>query len=274
MHAHKNNLDKKLQRRVVIVATMVAILALVVAVPLMTNPELRYDLAMKTNSVPGKTVEKIADGDAGEILIIIPLDHQDDRLITSWLFRAQFISRPTESGIDLENLETGESITMPLSEIERISANADGSLVLFIGTESESGNPVAMTVEPSTMQIKELPNADSVPDASGDWATSIWAKQEGQCHAGSPNRKFLVCFERSDLASYFAGDWQLNLQYWGDYEQQFPIFRGMGFLPFVGFAENDRVLYFQNENGIWRTSLPENVLRDAPDGVPFATPHP
>lgn len=272
MHQHKHAPHAKLQRRVLIGLGILAILVIGLGIPLITNDEFRYDLAMRTNSIPGGSVEKIAEPDEGAILVILPLEHQDEDLLTTWLYRAQFIAWPTESGIDLENLESGEHITLPITEIYLVSSNRDGTLVMMRGYDLESGDLITITIDPESMVLEHIGDAEAVPDSPGDWETSIWAKQEGRCHAGSPDRRFVVCFERSELAAYAAGDWQLNVQYWGDYEEQYPIFRGLGFLPFVGFAHSDTVIYFQNENGLWRTDVPEDVLEDAPAGIPFATP--
>lgn len=51
----------------------------------------------------------------------------------------------------------------------------------------------------------------------------------------------------------------------------------MGFLPWVGFVQNDTFVYLQNERGIWRISVPEEILENVV-GTPFvpgmATPEP
>lgn len=274
MHAHKNTTDDKLQRRFLIGVVIFAIIATVIAVPLIVNEELRYDLTMRTGQIPGQDVEKLAEGDEGALLVVIPVDHDVQGLPTPWLFRAQFIAWPVAGGLDLENLETGERTQLPLEQIEFIAANGDGSLILMRGHDAGTGKPLGLTVNPSEMEVEVLASADAVPDEPGDWDTSIWEKQGQRCHRPSPGQRFLVCFENPDLASYFAGDWSLNVQFWGDYEEQHPLFRGLGFLPITGFARNDTVVYFQNENGLWRADIPYDVLERAPQSAPVATPQP
>src|SRR5699024_1573897 len=120
---------------------------------------------------------------------------------------------------------------LPLEQVDFIAANGDGSLVLMRGNNAVSGEPIAITVEPESMKVELLASVGEVPDVPGDWETSIWEKQGQRCQRPSPHLSFLICFVNAELNSYFAGDWELNLQIWGDYKEQHPIFRGMGFLP-------------------------------------------
>ncbi len=272
MHEHRKDPNAKLQRRVLIGVIIFAVLAVVIGVPLIVNDELRYDLAMRSGQLPGQDVEKLAEGDDGALLVVLPLDHHRHGVPTPWVFKAQFIAWPVANGNELENLETGERVDLPLDEIEFIAANSDGSLVLMRGSDATTGDQVTMTIDPFSMELEVLAGPDDVPDEPGDWETSIWTKQGQRCHRPSPNMRFLACFDSADLRSYFAGDWELNVQFWGDYSEMHPIFRGMGFLPITGFVHNDTVLYFQNENGIWRAEIPEDVLDAAPAATPLATP--
>lgn len=274
MHSHRKEPHDKLQRRILIGAIVFAVIAALIAIPLIVNEELRYDLSMRSGQIPGQDVEKIAEGDDGVQLIVIPLDHDTEGVPTPWLFKAQFIAWPGESGQELENLETGERLEIPLAEIEFIAANGDGSLVLMRGTDVNTGEPTGLTVDPTTMNVELLSDPDAVPETPGDWETSIWEKQGQRCHRPSPNRRFLVCFSNAELKSYFAGDWELNVQFWGNYKKQHPIFRGMGLLPMTGFVQDDTVIYFQNENGVWRADVPEEILEIGPASTPYATPEP
>ena len=269
MHHHRS-----LQRRLMISAGIVVLIALLIGVPLVVNNDLRYDLAMKANLIPGKDAEVIADADDGALLIVIPLDNGEANGTSPWLYRAQFIAWPNDRGSELENLETGEQTQVPLSSIDFTSANSDGSLMLMRGEAADTGEPAAFTIEPETMAIEQLETADAVPDFPGDWQTPTWEKTRGMCNRPSPNKRYVGCFERSDAASYLAGDWQLSLQYWGDYELVEPIYRGQGFLPWVGFAHDDTVIYLQNELSIVRIEVPGSVQQAAPLGTPYATPLP
>lgn len=274
MHSHKHSPHAKLQRRVLIGVLIFAVIAALIAIPLIINDDLRYNLAMRLGQIPGQSVEKLADADDGALLIVLPLDNPEQSDITPWLFQARFIAWQRSDGIDLENIETAERVMLPLSEIEFISANGDGSLVLMRGPDAESGETTAITVEPGSMRLVVLDDHDAIPNAPGDWDTSIWEKQVSWCHRPSPGKQFIACFVPSELAAYAAGDWELGVQYWGDYQQQFPIFRGQGLLPFVGFAHGDTMMYFQNERGLWRAEIPQDVLDEAPNATPYATPLP
>lgn len=274
MHEHKKDPHDKLQRRVLIGTVIFAVVAALIAIPLIVNDQLRYDLSMRTGQIPGQDVEKLADGDDGALLVVIPIDHDLQHVPTPWLFKAQFIAWPHAGGIDLENLETGDRIDIPLEQIEFIAANSDGSMVLMRGQDANSGQPAGLTVKPSTMEVDLLSEANAVPVEPGDWETSIWEKQGQRCHRPSPNKRFLACFDRAELQSYFAGDWELNVQFWGDYDEMYPIFRGMGFLPITGFLHDDTVIYLQNENGIWRAEVPPDILEIAPESTPLVTPQP
>lgn len=249
-----------LQRK--ILWTLLGLLAvfLFVAVPLTVDNNLRLKAAIQLGIAPGKDAEKIADGNDGALLIVIPLDSGAESSPTPWLYRAQFIAWPNADGNTLENLETGENIQLPLAEITFTAANSDGSLILLRGTMADGSGDAAFTISPVSMDLTKLASADAVPDSPGDWATATWEKTKGMCNRPSPNKRLVGCFDRSGTASYLAGDWQLDLLVWGNYELQYPIMRGMGFLPWMGFAHDDSVVYLQNELGIWRIDVPEKIL--------------
>lgn len=267
MHHHRT-----LQRRLIIATVSIVVLGILIAVPIATNDDLRYDLAKQANLIPGRNAEQLADADDGALLIVLPLDHGTASGTSPWLYQAQFIAWPDPEGIELENLESGERATIPLETIEFTAANGDGSLVLLRGYHLDTGELAAYTIEPGTMLVEELADAEGVPNQPGDWDTSIWEKTAGACNRPSPHQRFVGCFTRADLASYFAGDWQLDLQVWGDYETVQPMFRGQGFLPFIGFAQDDTVVFLQNELGIWRMDVPDDALEAAPTGRPYSTP--
>lgn len=274
MHEHKHTPHEKLQRRVLIGAIIIAIVAVTIAVPLIVNDDLRYNLAMRSGQIPGQSVEQIADADDGALLIVLPLDNEGQTEVTPWLYRAEFIAWPGEDGISLEKLESGDRVQLPIQRIDFISANSDGSMILMRGPGKDSQDQIAITLKSDSMLVQQLDSSDAIPDTPGDWETSIWDKQVSWCHRPSPGKQFIACFVPAEFAGYWAGDWELTVQYWGDYQEQFPIFRGQGFLPFVGFAGGEPVMYFQNERGLWRAEIPEVVLSGAPPATPYATPQP
>ena len=267
MHYHA-----ALQRRVWIAVGIVLALVLLIGVPIVVLDDERLDMAIQFGLVPGKDAEHLTDADDGALLIVLPLDNGDADGTSPWLYRAQFIAWPNAEGNELEHLDSHKRVQMPLSTIEFTSSNGDGSLVLMRGPLADSGEMAAFTVAPDTMTVSRLPEASSVPDAPGEWEIPYWEKTRGMCNRPSVEKRFVGCFTRADGASYLAGDWQLDLQIWGDFEIVHPLYRGQGFLPWVGFAERDTVVYLQNELGIVRIRVPENVLNDAPEATPYATP--
>lgn len=272
MHAYKKTGHGKLQRRVLIVTIIIVVIAATIGVPLVTNDDLRYDLAMRFGLIPGQSVEKLAEYEDGALLVVIPLDNITDDGVTPWLFKAQFIAWPRDSGLEVENLDTGSRAELPLAEIEFVSANGDGSLVLFRGRDVTSGSAMAVTVAPETMAIDVLPGPNASPDEPGDWETYVWDKTADRCHRASPYKRFVGCFTSPELSSFAAGDWELSIHHWGDFEELFPVFRGQGFPPYLGFAKEDTVIYFQNEQGIWRADVPDEALEHAPSATPYTTP--
>lgn len=267
MHQHK-----RLQRRVMIITAIVVALVLIIGVPLVVLNDERYQLAQDLELVPGKDAVRLTDEDDGALLIVVPLDSNDPYSATNWLYRAQFIAWPNIRGNELEHLETDERVQIPLGTIDFTSSNDDGSLLLMRGSLADSGEEAAFTIEPGTMTVTQLSNAQAVPDAPGDWEMPLWQKTDGLCSRVSEQRRFVGCFTRSAGASYLAGDWQLDLQVYSDYEILHPLYRGQGFVPWMGFAENDTVVYLQNELGIVKLEVPDEALSDAPPGTPYISP--
>lgn len=252
---------RSLQRRVRWIVATVVLIAILVTVPLAIDNELRLELAVKSGLAPGKDAVQLADGDDGALLIVVPLDNAGGESSSPWLYQAQFIAWPNADGVLLQNLETDAELQIPLERVEFSAANADGSLVLLRGPEMGKGAEAAITVSTQSMELTRLSTPESIPDANGDWQTPTWEKTLGTCDRPSPQKHLVGCFNRASTASYLAGDWQLDLQAWGDFDNVEPVMRGMGFLPWVGFAKNDTVVYLQNENGIWRIDVPDTMLK-------------
>lgn len=267
MHHHAS-----LYRRVWIAIGVVVALTVLIGVPLVVLDDERLDIAITLGLVPGKDAEQLTDADDGALLIVLPLDNGAADGTSPWLYRAQFIAWPNANGIELEHLETHQRVQVPLKSIEFTSNNGDGSLVLMRGPLADSGEMAAFTIAPASMTVTRLPAANAVPDVPGEWDVPYWEKTRGMCNRPSPEKRFVGCFNRAGGASYLAGDWQLDLQIWGDFESVRPLYRGQGFLPWMGFAENDTVVYLQNELGIVRIEIPIDVMDDAPPSTPYATP--
>lgn len=264
------NQHRRLQRRVLLATLIVAALVVIIGVPLMVLEDERYQLAQELDLVPGKDAVRLTGEDDGALLIVMPLAIDDPTMTADWAFRAQFIAWPNEDGNELEHLETHQRVQVPLSSIDFTSNNDEGTLLLMRGPLASSGEEAAFTIEPTTMKVTQLPSADFVPDVAGDWETPSWQKTTRLCERVSVERRFVGCFTRAAGASYLAGDWQLDLQIFANYKIVHPLYRGQGFVPWMGFAEADSVVYLQNELGIVRIEVPEGALDDAPHGTPYA----
>lgn len=250
---------RRTQRRFRTIAIAIAIVVAVIGIPLMVLSEQRLELGYRLGLVPGGDVEQIATADDGEILVVVPFHLADDAYGSAYRQRAQYLARPSASGMTLEDLSGGASLEIPLTAIDFIAASTDGSILLFRQGEGQSSS-TSVLVEVATGTATTLAAGVSAPDIPGDWTTPIWAKVGSQCGMRSVTSAYVACFPRPTLATYLFGDWQLDLQLYGDYKVSRSLFRGMGFLPSVGWTNDDQTLYFQNERGIWKIDLGPNPL--------------
>lgn len=238
---------------------VLAAIFLLVAIPLVVNDELRLNTAQTLGLAPGKGAERLAEGDDGATLVVIPLaEDMTDR--ERYRYAARFIAKPDAAGLRIADIESDRETTIPLVELDFIAASDDGAHVLFRGPDA-AGDPQAVLMESEDLSVEVLPEHDATPEIEGNWETPTWAKTTGICDRFSPERKFVACFNRADAASYLAGDWQIDVQLFGDFRIVEPVYRGTGFLPIIGFAHDDTWLYFQNETGIWRIEIPEELIR-------------
>jgi len=248
--------NRAIQRRVVWTLVIVAAIVLVIGTPLVLLDDLRLDLAMRFDLVPGKNAEQITDADDGAILVVVPIHGQTSAGNDRIFYRAQFIGRPVASGTELTDIDSGTTLEIPIAEVDFIAADPSGDHVLFRGKKSEP----AVLVDARDLTATTLPKGQQAPDLPGDWETPVWATESGLCDRYSPEKKFIACFNRANAASYLAGDWQIDIQLYGNYAVSEPVFRGKGFLlPMVGFAKHDTWLYFQGIDGIWRIEVPQDL---------------
>lgn len=255
---------RNLQRKVIRIAISIAAILILIGVPLIIMDEARLDLAMSLNLVPGRGAEQLADADDGATLVVLPIVDDSGAGAERYAYKAQFIGRPVPDGTELTNIDSGQKITIPLTDLDFVATDNAATQVLFRGPASTgNGSEQAILVDAIAMTAQLLPDKQQTPDSEGDWETPVWAKTTGICDRYSPEKKFVACFNRADTASYLAGDWQIDIQLYGNYKIVEPLYRGAGFLPTVGFAEHDTWLYFQNENGIWRIEIPSNLQDQA-----------
>lgn len=236
------------------IATVIAVVGLIVVVPLIVFGQFRLDLAYRLGIAPGEGVEQIAGPQDGITLIVIPFRLTGETARDPYRNRAQFLATTTGSGTELTNLTTNKKLPLTLKSLDFIAATEDGTQVLL-----REGNPPgtsrSVLIDVTTDAVTDLPAGTTIPDLAGDWQTPVWQKTAGTCGPRSVTGIYIACFPSPAFAAYLAGDWQLNLQIYGDYRQKLEIFRGRGFLPSVGFNADDTAVYFQNEHGIWRATI-------------------
>lgn len=249
-----------MQRRVIRILLAIAALIAVIGIPLALFDELRLDIAHQLRLAPGEDAEKVADGDEGAVLVVIPLGEYTGVGRERYAYQAMYIARPTDDGMTLTDIESDATIGLPLASLEFIAADSDGAHILFRGPSADDASAErAILLDTESQQTEVLPEDQQSPDLPGDWETPVWEKVVGSCDRVSPHQKYIACFNRADAASYLAGDWQIDVQVYGDFEASEPVYRGMGFLPILGFAHEDNWLYFQNEHGIYRIEIPASI---------------
>lgn len=248
------------QRRVVRILLTITAVLLAIGIPLMLFDDLRYNIAQQLELIPGKGAEQLADGDDGATLIVVPLGEYSGVGREQYAYRADYIARPASEGVQLTDIESDETIDLPLESIDFVSNDPDGDHILFRGPGVDTGDTLAVVLDTDENAIDVLPDGQLTPELPGAWDVETWEKVTGTCDRFSPQSRFVACFNRADAASYLAGDWQIDIQLYGDFEVVEPLYRGMGFLlPSVGFAHDDTWLYLQNEEGIYRIEIPESM---------------
>ena len=163
--------------------------------------------------------------------------------------------------MELTSIDSNDSVTLPLREFTFVSASYDGSHVLFRDTRGpESG--AGVLVRGDTLETRPMPAAAPFPtDIAGDWETESWLTSPGSCDGISPNARYITCFQNPVLATYLAGDWELQVRVYGDSDQVAPIYRGTGLRPWIGWSMDDSRLYFENEEGIWVAPVSDDLFR-------------
>lgn len=236
-----------------------AVLVAVIGIPMMVLSEQRLELGYRLGLVPGGDVQQVAGADDGQVLIVVPFRDPGDAYGSAYRQRAQYLARPSSTGMTLDDLSTGATIEIPLTGIDFIAANDDGSTIL-IRQGSTPATAKSVVIDVATNAATELPQGTMSPDLPGDWTTPVWAKVGTQCGMRSVTSRYVACFPDPTLATYLFGDWQLDLQLYGDYRVSKPLFRGMGFVPSLGWTNDDQTIWFQNERGIWKIDLGPNPL--------------
>lgn len=249
----RSHLTKGVQRRFLWGFLIVTTVLIVVTIPLVVDGQLRLDLAHRFGLAPGRDIEQVAEPGDRTALITAPIVIERPRALPQYRFRALYLARETDEGYELTSIDNGATVSLALDSLDFIAASPDTSHLLIRDTEGERGGAVLIDVASGT--VTPLPSADSVPDLPGNWDVPVWAEDMGQCSGYSPNAVYIACFQNPQLASFLAGDWELQVRVYGDVEMVATLYRGLGFRPFIGWSNDDRWLYFQNEHGIWRAEV-------------------
>jgi len=250
----RSHLHTSFQRRFLQVFLAVSAVVILAAIPLIVKPGLRLELAHRFELAPGTDIEQLSDGNDDVELIVAPIEIQRHNNRPQYRFRAVFLARESAQGIELTSIDTGTRISVPLQSYDFVSAAPDASHLLLQDRRDPSAIK-AVLVEVATGSLTPLPAERPYPDLPGQWNEPVWSKTMGICDGISPNATYIACFQSPALASYLAGDWELQVRIYGEVERKTPVFRGEGFRPFIGWSSDDRWLYFQNEHGIWRAEI-------------------
>lgn len=241
-----------LQKRIAIGAAVVAVVFLVIAIPLATDPELRLDTFRWAGFVPDGEGELIADEESDATLIVLPTAHQVEGTGRPQLrFLASFITWPDDDGMRLHPLNGGDDFTIPLTSYDLLSSSPKGSQLFMSGPEG------GVLVDVPKASVIETLGPGEEPDVTWDWRTAVWEQQTFICDRVSNTATWIGCFNRPELSTWLAGDWQLDLERYGASRESHPVMRGLGFQPIVGFTADDAWLYIYNERGIRRFNVAE-----------------
>lgn len=263
-----------IQRRFIRILLAITAIVVLVGTPLLLMEDLRLDIAHQLGLAPGKAAERLADGDEGAVLVILPLGDYQGVGRERYAYEAAYIARPSDAGMTLTDIETDETIDLPLTELGFTAADSEGQNILFRGPATgDGGSERAVLVNRANASVTTLPDPEATPDIPGDWETETWEKVTGTCDRVSPNERFIACFNRAEVINYFAGDWQVDVQVFGEFKVSEPVYRGTGFWPILGFAHNDEWLYFQNDTGIYRIELPPSLREYDAAATPTGAMH-
>lgn len=240
------------QRRALRIALLVMLALALILTPLVISGSLRIDLAHRFNLVVGDDVERIADANSGQILVSIPIFVDVTASRTEVRFHAAYLAQPSGTSFALTSLDSGAVITVPLSRIDFIAADPGGTTLLL--RQEQPSAAAVVTVSTGTVELLEDGMAE--PDIPGDWNRSIFASRIGRsCTGISPQQTYIACFKSPTFAKFLAGDWQIDIRRYGEFESLREIYRGEGYQPVFGFTLDDTWLYFQNETGTWREPM-------------------
>jgi hypothetical protein len=247
---------RRTQRRAVIATMIVAIVVILIGAPLLFLPKLRLEIGYKLHLAPGADATQLFPGDAAAELIVLVEEVPVQMSLPTQRFHAVAVAERTGTAIELHDLNRDRTFTIPLQTYDLISTSADRSALLFV--DHESGTQVrAVFVNLATGEVRALPPGRTNPGVPGNWDQDV-AGAQIDCNGVSPQSHWVACLveRKGGLSRFVFGDWELRVAPFGNVKKQQPVFRGRGTIPIVGWSNDERWLYAQNETGIWRIPAP------------------
>lgn len=248
----RGHMNAGLQRKVAIWSAVAVVVLAIVVIPLVVNPELRFNTAERIGLIASSDGEEITGEESDASLLVLPYEQalaSTGRMELRFL--AAFIAWPLDGEILLESLNGDEELTVPLESIDLVSASPDASVMYMQGPEQ------AVLVDVEAVELIEMLDAGESPDVSWDWQTAIWQQPTSTCDRVSNLGEWIGCFPRDSQLTDLASDWKLELREYGDSDELHVVTHGLGFRPIVGFTARDEWLYVANERGIHRYSVAE-----------------
>jgi hypothetical protein len=247
---------RRTQRRAVIATVIVAIVVILIGAPLLFLPKLRLEVGYKLHLAPGADATLMFPGNAAAELIVLVEEVPVKMSLPTERYHAVAVAERTGTAIEVHDLNRDRAFTVPLETYDFIAASADRSALLFVDHES-TGQAKAVFVNFATGEVRPLAPGQTNPGVPGNWDQDV-AGAQIDCNGVSPQSHWVACLveRKGGLSRFVFGDWELRIAPYGNAKQQQPVFRGRGTIPIVGWSNDERWLYAQNETGIWRIPVP------------------
>lgn len=239
------------QRRFRIIATAAIVIIILVLTPVLLMSDLRLRIGHQLGWVPSNAEQLYGEGETE--LIVLTAESPNPFSGPTRTYTAAYIAEWTGTAIKLHDLTRDQTLDLPLKRYDLISGADDQSALLFVD-ERAAGGPQAVLVTRSSGEVRPLPPGETDPGIPGNWDEEISFGNIG-CSGVSPDKRWVACIVHGGTRLFF-GDWELVIHPFGRSDDQTRLYRGLGSDPVVGWAPDNRALYFQNERGLWRSEVP------------------
>ncbi len=249
---HHFGREQRRFRRIILATAMVLIL---LGAPLLLAPGWRLTVGQRLQFVPGQDADRLfGPGEQVELVVLteeIPVPGS----LPSKRYTAVYIAEHASGAVQLHDLAAGRIIRLPISTYDRITAANDRSALLFVD-RAETPNERRVLVTVTSGEVRELSPDEREPALPGNWSADIPFGVIG-CGGVSPRGTWVACIRTgTGFSPYLFGSWELQAHRYGAPDECVRLYRGRGTHPIVGWADDESVLYFQNEFGLWRVSVP------------------